>query len=522
MTEDTPQQVIESGAPGPGASGRMVTRAPATGALLADLAVTSDDEVRRVVARARRAQQAWAVLPVEERAHRMLRLRHALAEHMDELVAAVSLECGKPRQEALVHEVTTLLDFAAWVTANAPGVLAPAIKKAHLLKHRTGEVRHVPRGVIGVISPWNFPLLIPMATVIEALVTGNACVVKPSEVTPLVLLQAKAIYDSTGLPEDLFAVVLGSGATGQALVDAGIDHCVFTGAVATGRKVAAACGARLVPCTMELGGKAPLVACEDCDLERTARAIVFGGFANSGQACVAVERVYAHHAVYAPLLARVRELVSELRQGDPAGGDVDLGAIIFPEQIAIAERHVDDAVKKGARIVCGGKRLPGPGRFFEPTVLADCDHSMTVMKDEIFGPVVPFMGFRSEDEAIALANDSALGLNAYVFTKNRAAARRLTERIEAGSVLVNDVWSNYATAEAPFGGIKQSGFGRVHGEESLRELCYTKYVSFDRLPPPSRDPVWFPYTAKSYAWLRRGAGLLFGHETLAKRISGLF
>jgi len=296
----------------------------------------------------------------------------------------------------------------------------------------------------------------------------------------------------------------------------------FTGSVATGRKVAAACGARLVPCTMELGGKAPLVACEDCDLERTARAIVFGGFANSGQACVAVERVYAHQAIYAHLLARVRELVAELRQGDPARGDVDLGAIVFSEQLAVAERHVDDAVKRGARVVCGGKRLPGPGLFFEPTVLADCDHSMTVMRTEIFGPIVPFMRVQSEDEAVALANDSTLGLNAYVFTKNRAAARRLAERLEAGSVVVNDVWSNYATAEAPFGGIKQSGFGRVHGEQSLRDLCDTKYVSFDRLHPLSRDPVWFPYTARSYAWLRRGAGLLFGHGSLAKRVGSLF
>jgi succinate-semialdehyde dehydrogenase/glutarate-semialdehyde dehydrogenase len=517
------QIVVEAvGSVGRGATDRIRSYAPATGALVGEVTVTPAAEVGRAVSRARRAQQAWAVLPIEERAQRVLRLRDALAEHVDELVDILALECGKPRHEALVHEVTTLLDLAAWAAERAPAALAPESKKLHLMKHRTGEVHHVPRGVIGVISPWNFPLVIPMGTVIEALVTGNACVVKPSEVTPLVLLKAKEIYDSTGLPEDLFGVVSGFAATGQALVEAGIDYCVFTGAVETGRKVAAACGARLIPCIMELGGKAPLLACEDCDVERTARAIVFGGFANSGQVCISVERVYAHERVYAPLVERVAALTAELRQGDPSRDYVDLGAITFPRQIEIVERLIDDATKKGARLVRGGKRLPGPGQFFEPTVLADCTPSMSVMREEIFGPIVPLMSVRSEDEAVALANDSSLGLNAYVFTRGRATARRLAERIHAGSVLVNDVLTNYCTAEAPFGGIKQSGFGRVHGDQALRDLCQPKYVSFDRVSPPSRDPIWFPYTSKSYGWLQRGVRFVFGGGTLAKRIGDLF
>jgi succinate-semialdehyde dehydrogenase/glutarate-semialdehyde dehydrogenase len=498
------------------------TYAPASGELLAELPVTSGEEVSRVVARARKAQVAWAVLPVEERAHRLLRLRDALAEHAEDLVEMVSRECGKPRHEALLHEVTTLLDLTSWYCKHAARALAPERVSLHLMKHRASEVHYVPRGVVGVISPWNFPLVIPMGSVVGALLAGNACVVKPSEVTPLVMLEAKKIYDSTGLPEDLFAVVVGYGPTGQTLVEAGIDYCVFTGAVETGKKVAAACGARLVPCTMELGGKAPLVACDDCDLERTARAIVFGGFANSGQACISVERVYATDRVYEPLLDRVRTLVGELRQGDPARDFVDVGAIIFPRQIDVARKHVEDALKKGARLVCGGRTRPGPGQFFEPTVLADCDHSMTVMREEIFGPVVPFMRVRDDEEAIRLANESHLGLNAYVFSKDRGRARRVAERIEAGSVVVNDVMSNYASVEAPFGGIKESGFGRVHGLESLREMSQRKHVSFDRVAPPARDPIWYPYTAKSFHWLQRGVRLLFGGGTLAKRIGELF
>lgn len=510
--------------PGPPAAPASPVRsyAPASGELLGEVPVTPDDEVGRVVARARKAQQAWAVLPVEERAARMVRLRDALIERAEDLVEILSRECGKPRHEALMHEVATLADHLGWLCKRAPEILAPEALGLHLMKHRASEVRYEPRGVVGVISPWNFPLVIPMGSVIEALMAGNACVVKPSEVTPLALLEAKKIYDATGLPEDLFCVVVGRGDTAQALIDAGIDFCVFTGAVETGRKVAAACGQRLVPCTLELGGKAPLLACEDCDLERTAQAIVWGGFANSGQVCISVERVYAHDAVYQPLLDRVKVLVAGLRQGDPAQGFVDVGAIIFPKQIDVARAHVQDALRKGAVLECGGRAVPGAAQFFEPTVLSGCDHGMTVMRDEIFGPIVPFMRVASDDEAIRLANDSPLGLSAYVFSRSASRARRVAGRIEAGSVVINDVLSNYATVEAPFGGVKHSGFGRVHGADGLRDMCHRKHVSHGRLGGPARDPYWFPYTARSFHWLQRGVKLLFGGGGLAKRIGEMF
>ena len=447
------------------------------------------------MARARKAQQAWAVLPTEERAQRLLRLRDALAERADELVDLLVLECGKPRHEALVHEVTTLLDLAGWAAARAPAALAPESKKLHLMKHRTGEVHHVPRGVIGVISPWNFPLVIPMGTVIEALVTGNACVVKPSEVTPLVLLEGEGDLRLDGPARKISSASSSASApTGQALIEAGIDYCVFTGAVETGRKVAAACGARLVPCTMELGGKAPLLACEDCDLERTARAIVFGGFANSGQVCISVERVYAHQSVYAPpgrsrVGARPRSCGRATRRAttSTSGRSPSPGSSRSPSATSRTRS------KKGARLVRGGKRLPGPGQFFEATVLADCDHSMTRHA----------RGDLRADRAVHARLVGGRGGRAWPTTRPsgstrtsspraRATARRLSERIQAGSVVVNDVLTNYSTTEAPFGGIKQSGFGRVHGEQSLRDLCHAKYVSFDRVPTPSRDPVWFP------------------------------
>jgi acyl-CoA reductase-like NAD-dependent aldehyde dehydrogenase len=272
---------------------------------------------------------------------------------------------------------------------------------------------------------------------------------------------------------------------------------------------------------MELGGKAPFIACADVDVERTARGIVYGSFTNAGQVCIAVERVYAHREVHDRLLSRVVELTKELKVGDPATDWVDVGAIIFPHQMDVAEKHIQDAVSKGARLEVGGHRRPGPGQFFEPTVLSNCNHSMSVMTGEIFGPVVPFMSVASDEEAIALANDSHLGLNAYVFSGDRGHGRRVAERVEAGSVLVNDVIINGGMPEAPFGGIKQSGFGRVMSDESLREMCDVRHVNVERMSMPG-DPFWYPYTEKSYGVFKKGLRVLFGGGSVVDRIKSLF
>jgi acyl-CoA reductase-like NAD-dependent aldehyde dehydrogenase len=511
---------------GTGTNGHTAARirsyAPATGELLGEAPNTSADEVKQAVARAHRAQEAWAALPVEERAARVLRFRDAIVDRADEVVDLLARECGKPRQEALLHEVMVVADLATYFAKHARAILEPRQLSLHLMKHRKSFIHYVPRGVVGVISPWNYPFQLPLRDVITALLAGNAAVLKPSEVTPLIALKAKEIWDGAGLPEDVFQVVTGYGPTGAALIDAGIQFLVFTGGVATGKRVAAACGERLIPCVMELGGKAPLIACSDADVERTARAVTFGGFSNCGQVCISVERVYAHRDVHDKILERVVELTRALKQGDPSREVVDVGAIIFAPQIEVAEKHIADAVQKGAEVRIGGKRLPGKGQFFEPTVIANCDHSMTVMRDEIFGPIVPFMKVASEEEAVRLANESHLGLNAYVFSADREHGHRLAERIEAGSVLVNDVLSNGGTVEAPFGGIKQSGFGKAMGDDSLREMCNQRHISVDRVPMGAKDPLAFPYTEKSYAWFRKGLKVMFGGGSIVKRISELF
>ena len=503
------------------AEDRIRSYAPASGELLGDVPIMGANEVRACVERARRAQLSWGTLPTEERCARILRFRDAIVDREEEITDLISRETGKPRHEALLHEVAVVANLATYFAKHAPKLLAPREIPLTLMKHRRSFLHYAPRGVVGVISPWNYPFQLPLRDALLALIAGNAVVIKPSEVTPLTMLRAKDVWDQSGLPEDLFQIVTGYGPTGSALIDSGIQFLVFTGGVATGRRVAAACGERLIPCVMELGGKAPLIVCEDADVERAARGVVFGGFSNSGQICIAVERVYAHKAVHDQLVERVTALTRELKQGDPAEGAVDVGAIIFPKQIDIAEAHIADALGKGARLCTGGRRRPGPGQFFEPTVLAGCDHTMTVMTDEIFGPIVPIMKVESDEEALRLANQSHLGLNAYVFSRDRAEAHKLAARVQAGSICVNDVLSNGGCPETPFGGIKQSGFGRVMGDDSLREMCDVRHVSLDRIAT-SNDPLWFPYTEKSLGIARRAVRILFGGGGLLKKISQLF
>lgn len=498
----------------------ITSYAPATGEPIGEAPVMSPDEIRDIVRRARGAQESWALLPIEERAERILRWRDLLVERAEELVDLLSRECGKPRTEALI-EITASVDLMTFFAKRAKDILAPREIELHLAKYRRSYVHYAPRGVVGSIAAWNFPLIYTVSDSVQALLAGNACVTKPSEATPLVPLRAKEIYDAAGLPEDLLRVVTGYGAAGAALVESGVDMVVFTGAVSTGRRVAETCGRLLIPCTLELGGKAPFIVCADADLERAARAIVWGGFCNSGQVCISVERVYAHEAIYDRLCDRVVELTSALRVGDPAG-EVDVGAIIFPRQIDVADAHIADATAKGAELRTGGSRRDGPGQFFPPTVLTGCTHEMTVMREEIFGPIVPIMRVRDDEEAVRLANDTHLGLMGYVFTRDRDKGRRLAERVRAGTVMVNDVIVAYAMPETPFGGVRESGMGRVHGEEGLRSMCEIRHVNVDRVATFERDPLWYPYSDAGYQVLLKATRVLFGGGSIVQRVLDLF
>jgi succinate-semialdehyde dehydrogenase/glutarate-semialdehyde dehydrogenase len=482
---------------------------PATGQVLAEVPVMGPDEVTRAVERARAAQVGWGSLSPKVRGQRVLAFRDQIVSRLDELADLLSRETGKPRPEALGHDLMSVVDLATHYAKRAPVLLRPHPIPLHLFKHRRSYLHYTPRGVIGIISPWNFPFAIPIGETVMSLLAGNAVVLKPSEVTPLVALKAKELFDASGLPADLFQVVTGDGGTGAALIDAGVDQIVFTGSVASGRKVARACGERLIPCTLELGGKAPAIVLPDADLERTARALVWGAFANSGQVCASVERVLATEPVYEPLLKRCVELTQELRQGNPASLDIDVGAICFAPQVENAKRQVEDAVQKGAKVETGGASLPGPGQFFAPTILSGVTREMKVVKEESFAPLLPFVKVRDAEEALSIANESHLGLMSYVFGKDRDACLSLAERIVSGTVMVNDVLATYGMPETPWAGLKASGLGRVHSDEGLRELCQTRHVNYDVIKPMMRELWWYPYSEGSYNLIKRGIRTLF-------------
>jgi len=479
---------------------------PATGEVLGEVADMGADEVRAAVERARAAQRDWGKQSVEARCRRVAKYAELVMARVEEIIDLLVREGGKTRLEALGMEVVVVADLVRYFVKHAPEMLAPEQVPLHLMKHRGSYLHFVPRGVVGVIAPWNFPFSIPIGETMMALIAGNSVVLKPSEITPLIALKARELYIAADLPPDLFQIVTGRGATGAALIDSGIDYCVFTGSVATGRKVGAACGERLIPCTLELGGKAPAIVCHDADLDRAAQAITWGGFANSGQVCASVERVYAVDAVHDALVERVVRHARELRQGDASGADVDIGAMAWDQQVANVERLVAAAVTAGAKLETGGTR---DGMFFQPTVLTDCTQDMDVMRKEVFGPVIPIMRVASEEEAVRLANDSQLGLLAYVFTRDRERGKRLAERIEAGTVMVNDVLNTYACPETPWGGVKQSGIGRTHSIIGLRDLCQTRHVNYDRVAF-GREVWWYPYKEGTFRALLRGARLLFG------------
>ena len=489
-------------------TGYITSLNPATGEVLGEVPEQGPAEVRATVARAREAQRLWGELPVAERARRVLRLRDALSERAEDLCDLISRETGKTRGEALMMEVAPIIDLATWFARRASDILAPRRIPLHLLKTRASYLHHVPRGVVGVIAPWNFPFAIAMGEVVMALLAGNAAVLKPSELAPLVALKAKELFDGAELPGDLFQVVTGRGEAGAALLEAGIDFCSFTGSTATGRKVAAACGERLIPCTLELGGKAAAIVCPDADVERTARALCWGAFANSGQVCVSVERVYAHEAVYDELCDRAAAIARGLRQGDPSRGEVDVGAITWERQLEHVEARVREGRRRGRAAARRGRRGDGPGLFYQPTVLGDCRHEMAVMRDEVFGPVLPIARVPSVEEALRLSNDSPLGLMGYVFTGDGARGRRIAERMETGMVMINDVLLVHATPETPWQGTRRSGLGRTHSADGLRDLCVARHVNYDRIRL-RRELWWYPYSQVTYRAALRALRYLF-------------
>ena len=493
-------------------------RSPATGARVAEYPVADRAAVAAAVHRAREAQTAWVALDFAARARVLRRVRDRFVDAKDRISEVVSAETGKPRHDVLTNELLFLCDAIGFWGKHAARYLADERARPHLLKNKRVSVSYHPHPVVGIIGPWNFPFNLTIGEAIPALVAGAAVVVKPSEVTPGSALLGAELAAEAGLPAGLLQVVPGYGETGQHLIDLA-DMICFTGSTATGRKVAARAGELLKPCSLELGGKDPMIVLRDADLERAANACVYGGLVNAGQVCISVERVYVEQPVYDAFVQKVVEKVEQVRQGPPDGGLAEVGAMTFPPQIDKVERHVNDAVARGARVVAGGKRRSDlRGLFFQPTVLVDVDHDMEVMRDETFGPVIPIMRVRDEDEAVRLANDTRYGLDASVWTKDLARGARVARRVQSGAVCVNDVMVNFAVTEVPMGGWKESGLGHRHGPGGIRKFCAVQTVVVDRFGTKS-ELNWWPITPRKVKLFRRVVNL-FGSGWRRKFLGG--
>ncbi len=471
------------------------SRDPATGDVWKRYPVADAEAVAAAVARARAAQPAWAALPVHVRADAIHVFTQKLLARRQEAALIVARENGKPVGEALGVDVGVTLALAEHFAKAAPRFLRARWHRSTMLiawRKRVTLVKE-PHGVVGVISPWNYPMFLPLSSAIPALLCGNAVVNKPSEWTPSIAELVKECLHDAGVPADIFQVVHGAGAAGAALCDA-VDKVFFTGSEATGRKVAQACARRLIPCALELGGSDPAIVLADADLQQAASGIAWGRFSNAGQTCVAAKRVFVEAGVYDAFLAALTAAVRQLTVGPGTADDTDVGPMIRPEQRAtIAAQHAD-AMTRGARELLRLEVPPGDC-YFPPTILVDVPADSRPMTEETFGPLLPVTKVRDVDEAIARANDTTQGLSASVWTADVTRGIAVAQRLHTGSVLINDACTSAGICDVPHGGFKASGLGKVHGELGLQECVRTKAIAVDWFQA-WRQPWWFGYGAQ--------------------------
>jgi acyl-CoA reductase-like NAD-dependent aldehyde dehydrogenase len=487
---------------------------PATGELITTIPVLGGDEITALARRARAAQPAWSALGFKARGKVFKRAQQWMLDNAERVLDVVVSETGKTVEDAQLADFGYTLAALGFWAKEAEKYLADERVPSWNNPVAIGKklvIRYEPIGVVGVIGPWNFPIANSFGDCIPALMAGNSVILKPSEVTPLSSLLIAEMMVECGLPDGVFQVATGDGSTGAALIGA-VDCVMFTGSTRTGKVVLKAAADALVPCYLELGGKDPMIVCADANLDRAANAAAFYSMNNAGQVCISVERVYVEEPVYDEFVSKVTEQIRELRQGPSEGaGSVDVGAVIFPPQLEIVDDHVRDAVDKGAKILTGGHVRPGTGRFYEPTVLVDVDHTMKCMTEETFGPTIPIMKISDAEEGVRLANDSEYGLQASVWTSDVERGEALARRIQAGVVCVNDAQVNYTALNLPMGGWKSSGLGSRHGANGIRKYTKVQSLLVTRRAL-KREPFMFPYKSSRTMMLRRLFRLLYGQR----------
>src|SRR5436190_5843943 len=483
---------------------------PLTGERIGSVATVRPEDVQGVVDDVASVQPFWAQLPLAGRARYMQRAAQAILDQLDDLARLLAREQGKPINEAYIMELIPTIDALNWIADAGQQILADEKipQPQAFTKLKQSVFSYEPLGVVGVIAPWNYPWSIPCGEVAIALMAGNGVVLKPAELTPVIGQRIQDVFDRAGLPDGIVRAVHGGGEVGGALVESSVSKVFFTGSVETGRKVGVAAAEQLKDSVLELGGKDAQSVLADANLENAIAGCLWGGFANAGQTCSGIERVYVVREVADRFVDGVVEGAKALRVGDPANWNVDVGPMVSEDQYEIVNELVEDAVAAGAQMLCGGPIEPP--RFYAPAVLTGVTHEMRIMREEVFGPVVPIMTVSDEEQAIALANDSEFGLGASVWTLDRGKGERIARRLEAGSVWVNDHMYSHGACQCSWGGVKQSGIGRSHSKFGFYECVNVKHIAWE--PSRMRDFWWYPYDRSLGTALHSAAELLYGRD----------
>ncbi|SFF51143.1 Acyl-CoA reductase [Fontimonas thermophila] len=489
---------------------------PATGVRLGSVPAATPEEVVAAVQRARIAQRAWAASRFAERRAVLGHLLDHILVHVDEICAAIVEVSGKTWEHALLGEIMPVCTKIRWMLRNAERYLKPEHVSSGWLLHKKARIEYHPLGVVACIVPWNYPFQNVFGSLLAPLMAGNAVIVKPSEMVAWASARFRRILDEAltraGFSPDTVQIVDGTGETGAALVKSGVQKILFIGSVGNGRRIVEGSAQTLTPVVMELGGKDPLIVCDDADLDQAVHASLGGCFINLGQNCIAAERLFVHAGIYERFVEAVQRRTAALRQGVPhRPGVFDVGAITSPAQLQIIDTLVQDAIARGARALVGGRRGEGPGLFYPPTILVDVTPDMRIAREEVFGPVMLIFKVADDAEAIRLANDSAFGLQSCVFTRDRARGERIAAALQAGGTCINDFGLCYLAQDLPFGGIKASGYGRMNGRDGLRAYTNAKAVLTDRFAF-SVPPKVFPVGPDDYVRARWGLRLLFARR----------
>ena len=514
MAVTTKGQVDETTTQNGASPGELESFNPATGARIGAVATVTPDQVQRVVDDVAEVQPFWAQLSLSERAAYLRRAAQVLLDHSDEIAELITTEQGKPRVESYTMEVLPTVDLLHWCADNGPKILAqePVRYPQIMMKQKKSAFSYEPIGVVGVIAPWNYPWSIPFGEVAIALMAGNGVVLKPASLTPLIGQRIQETFERAGLPQGLVQTVHGGGAVGQALVESSAGKIFFTGSVEVGRGVGEECARRLKGSVLELGGKDPQIVCADANLANAISGAVWGGFANAGQTCSGIERVYVVDEVADRFIDGVVRKASALTVGSPADWNTEIGPMVSREQYDLVCELVDDAIAAGAKRLCGGPvEIPGmEGSFIAPTVLTEVTHDMRIMREEIFGPVLPIVRVPGEEKAIELANDSQFGLGASVWTLDRDKGERIAHQIEAGMVWINDHSYTHGTCQCAWGGVKESGVGRSHSKFGFYECVNIKMLSWE--PSRMADTWWQPYDEVLGTAVRASMRLIYGRN----------